>query len=105
MLEASARDFPQDYNPPARLGAAYLAMGRYDEAIAALGRALHLAYGPRKLRIYSTLADAYAKKGDREGAKRALREALAFASTVPLTGGYPALRDALAKRLSDLDGS
>jgi tetratricopeptide (TPR) repeat protein len=105
MLEASARDFPRDYNPPARLGAAYLAMGRYDDAIAALDRALRLVYGPRKLRIYSTLADVYAKKGDREGAKRSLREALAFANTVPLAGGYPALRDALAKRLADLDGS
>jgi thioredoxin-like negative regulator of GroEL len=104
MLQASARDFPRDYNPPARLGAAYLAMGKYDAAIASLRRALDLAYGPRKLRMWSTLADVCLKKGDREGAKRALREALAFASSATLGGGYAALRDAMAKRLADLDG-
>lgn len=105
MLEASARDFPQDYNPPARLGAAYLAMGRYDDAVASLRAALALAYGPRKLRMWSTMADAYMKKGDRDGARRTLREALAFASGVALPGSYPALRDALAKRLTELDAA
>ena len=43
MLEASERDFPRDYNPPARLSAAYKAMKRWDEALAANDRALALA--------------------------------------------------------------
>jgi thiol-disulfide isomerase/thioredoxin len=47
MLEQSERDFPDDYNPPARLGKAYLDLGRYDDAAAALERALGRAYGPR----------------------------------------------------------
>jgi tetratricopeptide (TPR) repeat protein len=102
MLEESERDFPQDYNPPARLGVALLAMGRYDEAIAALDRALHLAYGPRKLRLWSVEADAFRAKGDRDGERRALQAAVDFSNTVPLTGGYPKSRDALQRRLIDL---
>src|SRR5881409_3311159 len=34
MLQASERDLPNDYNPPARLAAAYKAMKKYDEALA-----------------------------------------------------------------------
>jgi tetratricopeptide (TPR) repeat protein len=102
MLEQSARDFPEDYNPPARLGRALLALHRPDEAIAALERALRLAYGPRKLNLWSTEADAYLAKGDREGARRVLENALAFADKNPMPGGYAALRASLASRLAGL---
>ena len=50
-LEASARDFPQDYNPPARLARLYLTAGRVADARAAIERALALAYGPRRRRL------------------------------------------------------
>jgi tetratricopeptide (TPR) repeat protein len=102
MLEQSERDFPGDYNPPARLATAYLDLKRYDEALAAAKRALDLAYGPRKLRIFSLEADILVARGDTEGARRALRDALAFAQTTPLPTSYPKLRDAIAKRLADL---
>ncbi|HEX7829106.1 MAG TPA: thiol reductase thioredoxin, partial [Thermoanaerobaculia bacterium] len=51
MLEQSERDFPDDYNPPARLAAAYKAMKQYDKALAASDRALAKVYGPRKLAV------------------------------------------------------
>ena len=102
MLQESAHAFPDDYNPPARLAAAYLAMNRYDDALAAVSRALAHAYGPRKLRFWSLEADILLAKGDRAGAKDALRRAIAFARTTPLTGSYPKLRDALEKRLSEM---
>jgi tetratricopeptide (TPR) repeat protein len=102
MLEKSAADFPTDYNPPARLGAALYAMGKYDEAIAALTRALGLAYGPRKLRLWSLEADAFQAKGSPDDARNALRDALDFAKRVPLTGSYPKLRDALERRLAEM---
>jgi tetratricopeptide (TPR) repeat protein len=102
MLEESARDFPADYNPPARMARAYLALGRADDAIASLERALGLAYGPRKLSLWSLEADAYLAKGDRAGARRALESALAFADAQPLTGGYGKLRGALRARLAAL---
>jgi tetratricopeptide (TPR) repeat protein len=50
-LEASARDFPKDYNPPARLARLYLKAGRIDEARATIERALSLVYGPRRKRL------------------------------------------------------
>jgi tetratricopeptide (TPR) repeat protein len=102
MLEQSAREFPEDYNPPARLAVAYLAMKRHDDALAAVRRALERAYGPRKLRLWSLEADVLVAMGDRAGAKDALRAALDFARTIPLTGSYPRLRDSLDRRLSEM---
>jgi len=82
-LLASERDLPDDYNPPARLAILYREMGRYDDALAASQRALDLAYGARKLRIFDTRADIYTKMGDPAAAKRTLEEALAYADTLP----------------------
>jgi tetratricopeptide (TPR) repeat protein len=83
MLEASERDFPSDYNPPARLALAYKAMKDYDRALAASDRALARAYGPRKINVYSVRSDIYKEKGDLEGAKEVIRQAIAFAKTLP----------------------
>ncbi|HEX4448171.1 MAG TPA: thioredoxin family protein [Polyangiaceae bacterium] len=102
MLQQSERDFPDDYNPPARLGKALFDMKRYDDALASIERALRLAYGPRKLRFWSLEADVYEAKGDRDGERRALQSALDFAASVPLAGSYPKLRDAIATRLASL---
>jgi hypothetical protein len=46
-------------------------------------RALDLAYGARKLRIFDTRADIYTKMGDPAAAKRTLDEALRYADTLP----------------------
>ena len=102
MLEQSERDFPADYNPPARLATALLELKRYDEALDAVKRALGRAYGPRKLRLWSLEADICLAKGDKPAARRALEDALAFAKTVPLTREYPKLRDRLQKRLDEM---
>jgi tetratricopeptide (TPR) repeat protein len=83
MLEASERDLPDDYNPPARLAVAYKAGRRYDEALAASDRALSKAYGPRKVGILLTRADIYAAKGDRASARRTLEETLEYAQSLP----------------------
>ena len=83
MLEASERDFPDDYNPPARLALAYRGMKKYDEALAASDRALLRAYGPRKLVILSARADIYDRKGDPAGAKKTREDALAWAESLP----------------------
>ncbi|HXN31141.1 MAG TPA: thioredoxin family protein [Polyangiaceae bacterium] len=100
MLEQSERDFPDDYNPPARMATTYLALKRNDEALAAVKRALARAYGPRKLRLWSLEADVYEAMGDEVSARKSLRAALDFAKTVPLTAGYAKLRDAISTRLT-----
>jgi thioredoxin-like negative regulator of GroEL len=105
MLQQSERDFPDDYNPPARLASAYLAMKHYDDALGAIQRALGHAYGPRKLRLYSTEADVYEAKGDHAGTRQALSDALAYAKTLPATGRHPKLVESIQKRLDKLGGA
>jgi tetratricopeptide (TPR) repeat protein len=83
MLEASERDAPGDYNPPARLANTYRAMKRWDEALAASDRALAKAYGPRKILLYQNRADIHSGRGDRESAKQTLAEAVSFAEALP----------------------
>jgi len=82
-IEASERELPNDYNPPARLALVLRELGRYDEALAASDRALAKVYGPRTITILDARATIFEKKGDPEGAKAALRQALAFAATLP----------------------
>jgi thioredoxin-like negative regulator of GroEL len=104
MLAQSAQDFPSDYNPPARMAVAYLAMKRYDEALSAVRRAIGLAYGPRKLQLWSLEADIYEAKGDEASAKGALQAALDFARTLPLAAKYAPLIDRLAQRWAKTSG-
>jgi tetratricopeptide (TPR) repeat protein len=102
MLAQSEHDFPADYNPPARLATALLQMKRYDDALAAVKRALDRAYGPRKLRLWSLEADVFEARKDRASARHALQQALDYAKTLPLIGSHTKLRDALQKRAAKL---
>jgi hypothetical protein len=102
MLEQSERDFPDDYNPPARLSFAYKAMKQYDKALEASDRALARAYGPRKLLILRQRADIYAAKGDKESAKKTLNEAIAYAKSLPSQQLGSKTIASLEKKLSDL---
>jgi len=83
MLQASERDLPDDYNPPARLAVAYRAMKNYEDALAASDRALAKAYGPRKLGILQTRADIYKEKGDTAAARRTIEQAVELAESLP----------------------
>lgn len=83
MLEASQRDFPDDYNPPARLAVAYKALGRWDAAIAASDRALEHGYGPRLLNILRTRSDIFLAKGDTTSARATLEDAARRAEALP----------------------
>ena len=79
MLEASERDAPDDYNPPARLAIAYRALKRWKEALAASDRALARAYGPRKLGMYQVRCDIYLGLRDSTSARHTLESALSEA--------------------------
>jgi tetratricopeptide (TPR) repeat protein len=102
MLEESERDFPNDYNPPARLAVAYKEMKRWDDALLAADRAMARVYGPRKLRVYAVRADSYAGKGDAAAAKRTTQEALAFAESLPLGQRSETSIASLRKRLQTM---
>jgi predicted negative regulator of RcsB-dependent stress response len=83
MLEKSEKDFPDDYNPPARLASVNLKLKRYDAALAASDRALSRVYGPRKLRVLAVRADVYRAMGDAASARKTVEEALAYAEALP----------------------
>ena len=83
MLEQSERDFPDDYNPPARLALAWKAMKEYDKALAASDRALARVYGPRKIGVLTTRADIFAAKGDAKAAKDTIAQAIEVAKSLP----------------------
>jgi len=102
MLDQSERDFPDDYNPPARLGLAYRTMGKNDDALAAYDRALAKAYGPRKIGILRGKADTYAAKGDKESARRTIEEAIRYAESLPVGQRSETTIASLKKKLETL---
>lgn len=102
MLAASEADFPDDYNPPARLAKVHLEMGSLDLAKAAIGRALARAYGPRRLRLLALAADVAKARGDLPAEKAALDEAIALGQKTKPTGGYAKLLVQLEARRKKL---
>jgi tetratricopeptide (TPR) repeat protein len=102
MLEQSEREDPGDYNAPARLARAYLALGKLPDARAAIDRALPLCEGPRKLRLYMLAADIRVAASDRHGARDALRQALDFARDQRLGPQYDKLRRTIERRVREL---
>lgn len=104
-LEASEKALPADYNPPARRAALLLDLGRLDEARAAAERALRLAYGPRKLKLYQLAAKVLERQGDRAALAATLDEALAFAGTLPTPQRDDRVLAALRARRDQLDGT
>lgn len=102
-LKASERDLPADYNAPARLAIVYAEAHRYDDALAAIDRALGKVYGPRALRLYDQKVDYQLKKGDRAGARATLEKAVATAKALPpQTPGRAQRIDRLQQRLESL---
>ena len=102
MLEQSERDFPADYNPPARLARAFLTMKRLDEARSAIDRASSRVYGPRSLRVFALAADIAKARGDVAAERAALDQALSHTARAVLNDNQKKLRAEVERRLRDL---
>ena len=102
MLQASEKDFPKDYNPPARLAVALNAVKKYDEALAASDRALARAYGPRKIGILRTRAEIYAAMGNAGAARETLQETVRYAESLPAGQRSDKTIAALKKKLESM---
>jgi thiol-disulfide isomerase/thioredoxin len=102
MLTESERDFPEDYNPPARLARAYLEAKRLDDARSAIERAVARVYGPRSLRIFDLAADIAKARGDVASQRSALEQGLARTTHSVLNENQKKLRASLEKRLHEL---
>jgi len=98
MLNASERDLPDDYNPPARLAVAYRALRRWPEALAASDRALKKAYGPRSLGMLQVRSDIYLGLADTVSARRTLDDAVHTAEGFPEGQRSPNAIAALRKK-------
>jgi tetratricopeptide (TPR) repeat protein len=83
MLEQSEREFPRDYNPPARLAYVYLHLKKYGRALAASDRALARVDGPRRLQVLAIRAEIDKGRGDILAARRTLEEAVSYAENLP----------------------
>ena len=104
LLKESEKAAPTDYNPPYRLAVLYLELEKNDEALAAIDRALALAYGPRKIRVLAQRATVLEAKGDGAGARKALEEGIAYAGTLPTAQQNPRLVQRLESRLKKMTG-
>ena len=102
MLEQTVRDFPDDYNPHARLAAAYKAMAKCDDALVEIDRALAKSYGPRRIGQFRTKADLQIAKGDKDGARKTLAEAIAYAKGLPSGQRSERTIAALEKKLNEV---
>jgi thioredoxin-like negative regulator of GroEL len=98
MLEQSARDFPNDYNPPARLAVAYLAMREPWEALEHARRASSLVYGPRTLRVLLVRAEAEARVGDAHAARVTLARAERLVNELPPAQFHTSMSIAIAAK-------
>jgi thiol-disulfide isomerase/thioredoxin len=83
LLEARERALPQNFNPPHYLARVYRALRRWDEGLAAIDRALALAYGPRRAGIFSVKVDLLRGAGRNDEARRTLEEQLAAYRALP----------------------
>jgi len=104
MLLRSEKDFPQDYNPPARLALVYLRLKRYDDALAASDRALERVYGPRKLRVLAVRADIYTAMGNGAAVRKTVEDALSYAEGLPEGQRSEAAIESLKRQLQGSGG-
>ncbi len=104
LIAESEKAAPKDYNPPFRLAILYLELKRTDEALSANGRALALAYGPRKIRVLTQRSSILEAKGDEAGARKAIEEAIAYAGTLPRAQRNPRTVQRLEARLKKMQG-
>jgi tetratricopeptide (TPR) repeat protein len=102
MLEQSQRDFPDDYNPPYRLALAYKAMKEWDKGQEMVDQAMAKLYGPRKILGYRLRSDILAAKGDKEGARKTIADAVEYAKSLPQGQRNDRTIASLEKKLSEM---
>jgi thiol-disulfide isomerase/thioredoxin len=104
MLSASERDFPRDFNPPARLALLYRDQGDTTRGLAAIERALSRGYGPRKVRLHTTKIDLLidAKKWtEATAAIAAARADIAQLDAKRVRASWTATLDAQAAKIAE----
>jgi len=97
------RELPQNYNPPHYRAKSFKALGRWTEGLAAIERALSLAYGPRKIGLLTLKADLLLGAGRQADAQSTLREQLVQYRALPAGQRQPAAEARVEQRLKSLE--
>jgi len=100
LLAARAKAIPDDYEPTARLASALFRLKRHDEAKVHAERAVALAYGPRRLRYLTLLADIEEARGDVAARDRALQTIVKDGEALPAPLRLASVTDAAKARLA-----
>ncbi len=96
------RGLPSNYNPPHYQAKSYKALGRWQEGLAALDRALGLAYGPRRIGLLTLKADLLIGASRKSEAVQTLEEQLAAYRALPDGQKQPAAAARVERRLLEL---
>jgi thioredoxin-like negative regulator of GroEL len=102
ILKKSEAALPDDYNPPARLARVLHGLGRSDDALAAIERALPKAYGPRGVSLLGLKVDILVKLGKRDEARATLESQIAKFKALPEGMKRPEAETAAIKRLETM---
>ena len=103
VLTQSQKDFPDDYNPPARLAKVYFDTRDYERARANIDVAFAKVYGPRTMRIASLGALISKAQQKPKDAAAFLHTAIARVKPLPLTVKQRRALDQLQRDLADLE--
>jgi len=102
FLEAQEKALPSDYNPAHRLAHVYFKLKRYDDALAAVGRALPKSYGARKGLILRLKADILLAQNKKADARAALEEQLALYKSLPEAQKKPGFEQKVQEQIDKL---
>jgi len=98
------RELPDNYNPPHYRAKSLKALGRWQEGLDALERALSLAYGPRRIGLLTLKADLLLSLNRTSDASAVLNEQLAAYRALPTGQRQPAAEARVEQRLRDFAG-
>jgi thioredoxin-like negative regulator of GroEL len=96
------QQLPQNYNPPHYRAKSYKALGRWTEGLAAIDRALSLAYGPRKIGLLGLKADLLLGAGRDADARATLSDQLSQYRALPAGQRQPSAEARVEQRLREL---
>lgn len=98
------RELPDNYNPPHYRAKSLKALGRWQEGLDALERALSLAYGPRRIGLSTLKVDLLLAANRPSEARAVLSDQLAAYRALPAGQRQPAAEARVEQRLRDVAG-
>ena len=96
------RELPENYNPPHYRAKAFKALGRWQEGLDAVERALSLAYGPRRIGLLTLKADLQFGAGRAADGASTLKQQLELYRALPAGQRQPAAEARVEQRLREL---